>query len=62
MQCGPPSLECPAEDAGLADRPLLEPRGVAGLLDAVTMIGVGLALWFTTANPFVAALKAAAGQ
>lgn len=33
---------------------------VAGLLDAVTMIGVGLALWFTTANPFVAALKAAA--
>ena len=35
---------------------------VAGLLDAVTMIGVGLALWFTTANPFVAALKAAAGQ
>jgi hypothetical protein len=26
------------------------------------MIGVGLALWFTTANPFVAALKAAAGQ
>jgi len=35
---------------------------VAGLLDAVTMIGVGLALWFTTANPFVAAFKAAAGQ
>jgi len=35
---------------------------VAGLLDAVTMIGVGLALWFTTANPFVAALRTAAGQ
>ena len=35
---------------------------VAGLLDAVTMIGVGLSLWFTTANPFVAALRAAAGQ
>jgi F-type H+-transporting ATPase subunit c len=33
---------------------------VAGLLDAVAMIGVGLSLWFTTANPFVAALKAAA--
>jgi F-type H+-transporting ATPase subunit c len=33
---------------------------VAGLLDAVTMIGVGLSLWFTTANPFVAAFKAAA--
>jgi F-type H+-transporting ATPase subunit c len=26
---------------------------VAGLLDAVTMIGVGLALFFTFANPFV---------
>jgi len=36
---------------------------VAGLLDAVTMIGVGLALFFTFANPFVGpveeALKAA---
>ena len=27
---------------------------IAGLLDAVTMIGVGLALFFTFANPFVA--------
>jgi F-type H+-transporting ATPase subunit c len=27
---------------------------VAGLLDAVTMIGVGLALFFTFANPFSA--------
>jgi F-type H+-transporting ATPase subunit c len=26
---------------------------VAGLLDAVTMIGVGLALFFTFANPFL---------
>lgn len=26
---------------------------VAGLLDAVTMIGVGIALYFTFANPFV---------
>ncbi len=34
---------------------------VAGLLDAVTMIGVGLALFFTFANPFVDAVKAAAG-
>ena len=34
---------------------------VAGLLDAVTMIGVGLALWFTVANPFAAAVVAAAG-
>ena len=26
---------------------------VAGLLDAVTMIGVGIALFFTFANPFL---------
>ncbi|BBA35577.1 F0F1 ATP synthase subunit C [Methylocaldum marinum] len=30
---------------------------VAGLLDAVTMIGVGLALFFTFANPFLSALQ-----
>jgi len=29
---------------------------IAGLLDAVTMIGVGLALFFTFANPFIAQL------
>lgn len=29
---------------------------VAGLLDAVTMIGVGIALWFTVDSPFVSAL------
>lgn len=33
---------------------------VAGLLDAVTMIGVGLALFFTFANPFLAAVQTAA--
>ena len=32
---------------------------VAGLLDAVTMIGVGIALFFTFANPFAEAIKAA---
>ena len=31
---------------------------VAGLLDAVTMIGVGIALFFTFANPFLANLAA----
>jgi len=31
---------------------------VAGLLDAVTMIGVGMALFFTFANPFTAQLVA----
>jgi F-type H+-transporting ATPase subunit c len=35
---------------------------VAGLLDAVTMIGVGIALYFTFANPFAKAVLAAAGQ
>ncbi|MCK4494453.1 MAG: F0F1 ATP synthase subunit C [Methylococcales bacterium] len=34
---------------------------VAGLLDAVTMIGVGMALFFTFANPFLSAVEAAAG-
>ncbi|MDD5462483.1 MAG: F0F1 ATP synthase subunit C [Methylococcales bacterium] len=33
---------------------------VAGLLDAVTMIGVGLALFFTFANPFLSAVQATA--
>ena len=32
---------------------------IAGLLDAVAMIGVGIALFFTFANPFVSALQAA---
>lgn len=31
---------------------------VAGLLDAVTMIGVGIALYFTFANPFTQSLVA----
>lgn len=34
---------------------------IAGLLDAVAMIGVGIALFFTFANPFVAAMQQAAG-
>lgn len=35
---------------------------VAGLLDAVTMIGVGLALYFTFANPFVQSVVQLAAQ
>lgn len=31
---------------------------IAGLLDAVSMIGVGIALFFTFANPFMATLQA----
>lgn len=33
---------------------------VAGLLDAVAMIGVGIALFFTFANPFIGAVEEAA--
>jgi len=32
---------------------------VAGLLDAVAMIGIGFALFFTFANPFLGAVQAA---
>ena len=34
---------------------------VVALLDAIAMIGVGIALFFTFANPFVGALQAAGG-
>lgn len=30
---------------------------VAGLIDAVTMIGIGIGMWFTLANPFIAQFK-----
>ncbi len=35
---------------------------VAGLLDAVTMIGVGIALYFTFANPFAQKVMEVAAQ
>jgi len=35
---------------------------IAGLLDAISMIGVGVALLFTFNNPFLTAVIAAAGQ
>jgi F-type H+-transporting ATPase subunit c len=53
-------LEASARQPELA--PMLQGKMflIAGLLDAVAMIGVGLALFFTFANPFVpAVLKAA---
>ena len=34
---------------------------VAGLLDAVTMIGVGIALYLLFANPFIGAVQQAVG-
>lgn len=33
---------------------------IAGLLDAVTFIGIGIGMFFTFANPFVAALQSVA--
>lgn len=33
----------------------------AGLLDAVTFVGIGLGMYFTFANPFAAAVRAAIG-
>lgn len=35
---------------------------IAGLLDAVTMIGVGIALYFTLANPFQQQVLAVAAK
>lgn len=46
-------LEALARQPELA--PMLQGRMflIAGLLDAIAMIGVGLALYFTFANPFI---------
>ncbi|MCH8504663.1 MAG: F0F1 ATP synthase subunit C [Ectothiorhodospiraceae bacterium] len=54
-------LESIARQPELA--PMLQGRMflLAGLLDAVSMIGVAIALLFTFANPFVGAVTAAAG-
>ncbi len=53
-------LEASARQPELA--PMLQGKMflIAGLLDAVAMIGVGLALFFTFANPFVPAALLAA--
>ncbi|HOP21906.1 MAG TPA: F0F1 ATP synthase subunit C [Gammaproteobacteria bacterium] len=52
-------LEASARQPELA--PMLQGKMflIAGLLDAVAMIGVGLALFFTFANPFLAQVTAA---
>ncbi len=34
---------------------------VAGLIDAVTMIGIGIGMWFTFASPYLEAAKSLAG-
>lgn len=55
-------LEGVARQPELAPTLLVRMFIVAGLLDAVAMIGIGFALFFTFANPFVTAAQAAAGQ
>ncbi|MBT7427396.1 MAG: F0F1 ATP synthase subunit C, partial [Betaproteobacteria bacterium] len=47
---------------GSARQPELAPKLqasmflVAGLIDAVTMIGIGIGMWFTFANPYLGQL------
>ena len=52
---------------GSARQPELAPKLqtsmflVAGLIDAVTMIGIGIGMWFTFSNPYTAALLSLGG-
>ena len=47
---------------GSARQPEMAPKRqgsmflVAGLIDAITMIGIGIGMWFTFANPFLSQL------
>ena len=50
-------LEGVARQPELAPVLLVRMFIVAGLLDAVAMIGIGFALFFTFANPFVTAMS-----
>jgi F-type H+-transporting ATPase subunit c len=52
-------LECVARQPEMASELQSKMFIMAGLLDAVTMIGVGIALFFTFANPFLADVIAA---
>ena len=49
-------LEATARQPELA--PMLQVKMflVAGLIDAITMIGIGIGMWFTFASPYLAAL------
>lgn len=55
-------IEASARQPELAPQLQVKMFIVAGLLDAVTMIGVGMALFFTFANPFVGAVLQAAAS
>lgn len=52
-------LEATARQPELASMLQVKMFIIAGLLDAIAMIGVGMALFFTFANPFLAAVQAA---
>ena len=54
-------LEGAARQPELAPMQRTQMFRVVALLDALAMIGVGIALFFTFANPFVGALQAAGG-
>jgi F-type H+-transporting ATPase subunit c len=55
-------LEGVARQPELAPALLVRMFIVAGLLDAVAMIGIGFALFFMFANPFLTVLRAATGH
>ena len=55
-------LEGMARQPELAPALLVRMFIVAGLLDAVSMIGIGFALFFMFANPFLTALHAVAAH
>ncbi|MHB8813653.1 MAG: F0F1 ATP synthase subunit C [Steroidobacteraceae bacterium] len=55
-------LEGMARQPELAPALLVRMFIVAGLLDAVSMIGIGFALFFMFANPFLAALHTVAAH
>lgn len=51
-------LEAAARQPELAPQLQVKMFIVAGLIDAIAMIGVGIALFFTFANPFIGQLAA----
>ena len=55
-------LESTARQPEIAPMLLTRMFMVAALLDGVTMIGIGLSLYFSMANPFISALIEASKQ
>lgn len=49
-------LESSARQPELAPQLMGRMFLVAGLIDAVTMIGIGIGMWFTFANPYLSTL------